>query len=297
MDEFIISIFYEIDNFCREFIPYWEQQCLSMDDSRVNLELPSALTLSEAMTICVVFHHSGYRTFKKYYQDLISQRYRKFFPRLVSYNRFVELMPYTALPLAYFVCSHKGNCTGISFVDSTTLDVCDTHRIPQHKVFQEVAQRGKSSTGWFYGFKLHLIINDKGEILNFCLTAGNKDDRNHKVMKHLTKKLFGALFADKGYLSQKLFDTLWEKGIKLVTKQKKNAKKKGIMELSERILLRKRAVIESVNDFLKNICQIEHSRHRSCHNFVVNLVAGLAAYSFLPKKPSIQFGNEMSSFI
>lgn len=147
MDNLIITIFCEIDNFCKEFIPYWEQQCLPMDDNPINLELPSVLTLSEAMTICVVFHHSGYRTFKKYYQDLISQRYRKFFPRLVSYNRFVELMPDTALPLAYFVCSHKGSCTGISFVDSTTLDVCDTHRIPQHKVFQEIAQRGKSSTG------------------------------------------------------------------------------------------------------------------------------------------------------
>lgn len=295
MDNLIITIFCEIDNFCKEFISYWEQQCLTIDNREVNLELPSALTLSEAMTICVVFHHSGYRTFKKYYQHLISQRYKKFFPRFVSYNRFVELMPYTALPLTYFVCSHKGNCTGISFVDSTTLDVCDPHRIQQHKVFHGIAQRGKSSTGWFYGFKLHLIINDRGEILSFCLTAGNTDDRNKKVMEHLTKKTFGTLFADKGYISQKLFDALWEQGIKLVTKQKKNAKKKGIMQLSERILLRKRAVIESVNDFLKNICQIEHSRHRSCHNFIVNLVAGLAAYSFLPKKPSIQFGNESPS--
>lgn len=117
-------------------------------------------------------------------------------------------MPYTALPLTYFVCSHQASCTGISFVDSTTLDVCDTHRIQQHKVFQGIAQKGKSSTGWFYGFKLHLIINDRGEILNFCLTAGNTDERNKKVMEHLTKKMFGTLFADKGYVSQKLFDAL-----------------------------------------------------------------------------------------
>ena len=107
-------------------------------------------------------------------------------------------------------------------------------------------------------------------------------------MGHLTKNLFGKLFADKGYISQKLASQLLEKGIQLVTKQKKNAKKKGILELSDKILLRKRAVIESVNDFLKNICQIEHSRHRSCCNFVANLVSGIAAYSFLPKKPSIQ---------
>ena len=191
------------------------------------MELPSTLTLNEAMTICVVFHHSDYLTFKKYDQDLISQRDRKFFPHLVSYNRFVEWMPYTALPFAYFVCFHKGSCTGIRFVDSTTLDVCDTYRIPQHKVFQEVAQRGKSSTGWFYGFKHHLIINNREEIFSFCFTAGNKDDRNPKVMKHLTKKMFGTLFADKGYVSQKLFDTLWEKGIKLITKQKKCKKERN----------------------------------------------------------------------
>ncbi len=110
-------------------------------------------------------------------------------------------------------------------------------------------------------------------------------------MGHLTKNIFGKLFADKGYISKKLAGQLQKNGIQLVTKQKKNSKTKSLMELSDKILLRKRAVIESVNDFLKNICQIEHSRHRSCCNFVVNLVSGIAAYSFLPKKPSIQPWN------
>ncbi len=288
MDDLIISVFYEIDNFCKEFIPYMEQQCIQNDNSPVSLELPSRLCLSEAMTICAVFHLSGYRTFKWFYQRLILKTYKKFFPNLVSYNRFVELMPYTALPMAFFACSRGGKCTGTSFVDSTTIDVCDNHRIKQHKVFKDIAQRGKSSTGWFYGFKLHISINDCGEILGFCLTLGNKDDRDPKVMEHLTKNIFGKLFADKGYISKKLAAQLQENGIQLVTKQKKNAKTKSLMELSDKILLRKRAVIESVNDFLKNICQIEHSRHRSCCNFVVNLVSGIAAYSFLPKKPSIQ---------
>ena len=200
-------------------------------------------------------------------------------------------MPYTALPMVFFAHSRCGKCTGISFADSTTIDVCDSHRIQQHRVFKDIAQRGKSSTGWFYGFKLHISINDKGEILNFCLTCGNKDDRNPEVMGHLTKNIFGKLFADKGYISKKLASQLQKNGIQLVTKQKKNSKTKSLMELSDKILLRKRAVIESVNDFLKNICQIEHSRHRSCCNFVVNLVSGIAAYSFLPKKPSIQPWN------
>ena len=165
-------------------------------------------------------------------------------------------MPDAALPITFFIYSRKCRCSGISFVDSTALDVCDNHRIYQNKAFKETAQRGKSSTGWFYGFKLRLVINDCGEIQSFCLTAGNVDDRNPKVMEHLTKNVFGKLFADKGYISQKLFENLWNKGIQLITKQKKNTKKKGLMEFSDRLLLRKRAVIESVNDFLKNIVRL-----------------------------------------
>ncbi len=140
--------------------------------------------------------------------------------------------------------------------------------------------------GWFYGFKLHLIINDKGEILSFCLTSGNVDDKNEAVMDSLTKEIFGKLFADRGYISQKLFEKLLERDITLVTRAKKNMKNK-LMNLYDRLMLRKRTVIESVNDFLKNTCNIEHSRHRSITNFLVNLVSALAAYSFLPKKPSI----------
>ena len=170
MDDLIISVFCEIDNFCKEFIPYMKQQCIQNDDSLLSLELPSRLGLSEAMTICAVFHLSGYRTFKWFYEKLILKDYRKFFPNIVSYNRFVELMPYTALPMVFFAHSRGGKCTGTSFVDSTTIDVCDSHRIQQHKVFKNIAQRGKSSTGWFYGFKLHTSINDCGEILGFCLT-------------------------------------------------------------------------------------------------------------------------------
>ena len=262
-----------------------------MNENEISLQPPSSLILSEIMTICVIFHLSGYRTFKWYYTRFITKQYKKFFPNIVSYNRFVELMPYAAFPLTLFVYSRKGSCSAINFIDSTTLDICDSHRIQQHKVFKGFAQRGKSSTGWFYGFKLHITINENGEIMAFCLTAGNTDDRDKKVIQHLTKDMFGKLFADKGYISQKLFQELWDKGIELITKQKRNTKKKGLMNLCDRIMLRKRAVIESVYDFLKNICQIEHSRHRSINNFITNLVSGLAAYSFLPKKPSLRLEN------
>ena len=203
MDNLIISIFYELDNFCNELNSYLQHHLISCDKNSLNLQPSRALSLSKIMTICVSFHLSGYRNFKWYYTRLIATKYKKFFPKLVSYNRFVELMPYTVMPLTLFMQIYKtGNCTDISFIDSTTLDVCDSHRILQHKVFKDVAKRGKSSTGWFYGFKLHLTINDSGEILNFCLTPENTDDRNEKVINQLTKNLYGKLFADKGYISQ-----------------------------------------------------------------------------------------------
>jgi hypothetical protein len=153
-------------------------------------------------------------------------------------------------------------------------------------VFKAYAERGKSSTGWFYGFKLHLVINDLGEICSFCLTAGNVDDRNLDVIDRLCRELSGKLFGDRGYISQALFEHLYQQGVQLITRLRKNMKNK-LMDMRDKILLGKRTVIESVNDFLKNICQVEHSRHRSVHNFLLNLLAALSAYSFLPHKPSI----------
>jgi hypothetical protein len=247
------------------------------------------------MTIILLFHHSGYRCFKWYYKDYVCVHMRTYFPNPVSYNRFVELMSLSLLPLlVYTKLFRRGRCTGISFIDSTPLKVCHNRRIYSHKVFKMWAARGKSSTGWFYGFKLHLIINDRGEICSFCLTAGNVDDRNRDVIDQLCRELSGKLFGDRGYIWQELFERLYGKGIKLMTRLKKNMKNK-VMEMIDKILLRKRAVIESVNDFLKNTCQVEHSRHRSMHNFLVNVIAGISAYSFLPHKPSIQirgFGDE-----
>jgi IS5 family transposase len=249
----------------------------------------TSLEMSYIMTIAVFFHLSNHRYFKWYYKNFISgdPRVAGFFGKLVSYNRFVEIMQSVAAPLTLYLMKHGlGKCSGISFLDSTTLDVCDIKRMYSHKVFDGIAKKSKTSTGWFFGFKLHLAINDRGEIIAFCITPGNVDDRDWNVISKLTKEMFGKVFADKGYLSAPLFDKLYKNGIQLITKLKKNMKNK-LIPIEEAILLRKRAIIECVNDFLKNICQIEHSRHRSVANFLVNLISGLIAYSFLPKKPSL----------
>lgn len=279
-----IAVFCDVDDFCKEYERYC-MHSLMMEKQRI---IPKTrMALSEIMTILIMYHLSGYRTFKWYYTKYVMVYQKKNYPDLVSYNRFVEIMEYALVPLVlYIVRARFVKCSGISFVDSTPIKVCDNHRIRTNHVFSEYAKMGKSSMGWFYGFKLHLIINEQGEILSFCLTSGNVDDRNEAVMDSLTKEIFGKLFADRGYISQKLFENLLKKDITLVTRAKKNMKNK-LMDYYDRLMLRKRTVIESVNDFLKNICNIEHSRHRSITNFLVNLVSALAAYSFLPKKPSI----------
>jgi hypothetical protein len=207
---------------------------------------------------------------------------------LVWYNRFIELSHRHALIFMMFLqYARKGECTGISFIDSTILRVCHNKRIKRNKVFKGVAEVGKSTMGWFFGFKLHLIINDKGEILSFYLTKGNTDDRDTKTITQMTREIFGKLFGDKGYISKALSDLLFGNGIQLITQVRRNMKKTALSN-EEKLLLRKRSVIETVNDELKNICQVEHTRHRSISGFLLNILGAIAAYSFFPKKPSIK---------
>lgn len=222
-----------------------------------------------------------------YYNYYIKQHLKDYFPTLVSYNRFLELQQRVAVPMMLFLkmCC-LGKCTGINFIDSTHISVCHNRRIHQHKVFKTVAERGYCSIGWLYGFKLHLIINECGEIVSFYLTKGNIDDRNSKVMQSLTKDIFGKLFGDKGYISQSLSELLFRDGIQLITKVKKNMQKQNLSAIDS-ILLRKRAIIECVNDELKNICHLQHTRHRSINGFLLNIISVRAAYSFFPKKPSL----------
>ena len=192
------------------------------------------------------------------------------------------------LPLAFYLKSVRmGNCSGISFIDSTPIRVCHNRRIHSNKVFKQYAQRGKCSIGWFFGFKLHIIVNEKGELLNFAITQGNIDDREPLIAGKMLKNIWGKLFGDRGYLSQKLFETLFYDGIHLITKIRNNMKN-SLMNINDKILLPKRSIIETINDELKNICQVEHSRHRSLVNFFTNLLAGMTAYTFLPKKPAIK---------
>lgn len=279
----LTELFCNVDDFCKEFEPKWQQY--QLENGLRKRRRKSSLTLSEVMTIIIHFHQSNYRTFKAYYTKHVRYFLRGAFPGAVSYSWFIRLMSQAFVPLLMYLLSQQGQCTGISFVDSTPIKVCHNRRINRHKVFSGLAARGKTTMGWFFGFKLHLVVNDRGEILAFQLTPGNVDDR--VPVPTLTKNLIGKIFADKGYISKALQKELLSNGLSLVTGVRKNMKN-HLMSMSDKLLLRKRSIIETINDQLKNISQIEHSRHRSFVNFLLNLFGGLIAYCLQPKKPSIQ---------
>jgi hypothetical protein len=284
----VTEIFYLSDEFAKEFDMTFQEHLLSDSTPGRHRNKPNSLSKGEIMTILIAFHLSQMRNLKHFYLFYVCKHMTHEFPRLVSYNRFVELQQQVALPLVLFLKTCRmGSCTGISFIDSTALKVCHIKREHQNRVFEGTATKGKSTLGWFFGFKLHIIINDKGEILSFVITQGNVDDRQPLSMESFIRNVSGKLYADRGYISQKLAEILFVDGIHFVAKMRNNMKG-GELPLKDRLMLRKRAVIESVNDELKNICQIEHTRHRCFTNFITNLIAGLLAYSFLPKKPSIK---------
>lgn len=282
----VTELYCTIDDFWKSFKQEWEKHLVSSGKARRGPE--PELSLAEMMTIIILFHQSNYRTFKHFY-SYINSYFKKEFPKLISYDRFVYLKKNLFIPLFAYLLHRRGLVTGISFIDSTSITVCHNKRISRNKVFKRLAKRGR----WFYGFKLHLIINDRGEILAFQLTPGNVSDVS--MVETLSKGLFGKLFGDKGYISIKIAERLLEQGLELFTSIRCNMKQK-LMSLQDKILLRKRSLIETVNDQLKNISQIEHTRHRSPSNFLVNMLGGLAAYSHQPKKPSLNM-TEQENFL
>ncbi|CAF23461.1 IS982-like element ISPasp1 family transposase [Candidatus Protochlamydia amoebophila] len=282
----VTELYCTIDDFWKSFKQEWEKHLIDSGKHKKGPE--SVLSPAEMMTIIVLFHQSNYRTFKHFY-NYINFYLRNEFPKLISYDRFVYLKKNMFVPLFAYLMHRKGKVTGIAFIDSTSIAVCHNKRISRNKVFAGLAKRGKNTSGWFYGFKLHIINNDSGEILAFQLTPGNVSDVS--MAETLSKGLFGKLFGDKGYISGKLTESLLEQGLELFTSVRANMKQK-LMTFNDKILLRKRSLIETVNDQLKNISQIEHTRHRNIGNFLVNMLGGLAAYSHQRKKPSLNFREE-----
>ena len=287
----LTELFCGIDDFCQDWLVIFSSTLFPAHGN--NLPKYCRMSLSEVMTIAIHFHQSKYRTFKDYYLKYVCEYLNNYFPNLVSYNRMVELMPNVLTACLYYLKSRRGQVTGISLVDSTAIPVCHPKRISRNKVFKETAKLSKSSMGWFYGFKLHLIINDSGEILSCQITPGNVDDR--KNLSSMAQGITGQMFGDKGYIKKELFEQLLSRGLQLITPLKSNMINK-LVPITDKILLRKRSVIETVNDQLKNISYLVHSRHRSLHNFRLNLITALIAYTHQPKKPSLKLDESAQDF-
>lgn len=276
------EIYVEVDDFFQRVSPKWFAW-LKYQAFKKRIR-PTKMSESEIITIIILFHLSHYRDFKNFYCIYVCHSLKQAFPTRVSYSQIVRLVHHVTPLLSAFLSSRLATSTGISFIDSTSIKVCHNRRIMRNKVFLGLAKRGKTTMGWFYGFKLHLVINDVGELVNVALTTGDIDDR--VPVPTLTQGLMGSIYGDKGYLSGSLYAMLKEKGIRLITNVRRNMKQQGLSGW-DKLMLQRRFLIETVNNMLKNVCQIEHSRHRHPIGFLANLSAGLIAYTFLNNKPTV----------
>jgi hypothetical protein len=275
-----------LDDFCKVF-EAWEAYRLI--PSQATRQRPGKLSRSEMLFIMVLFHLSPFKHFKLFYLYGVGHQYRACFGDVPHYDRFVSLMPRLFAPLMILLHSLSGEQTGLYFADSTKLAVCHNRRIHRHKVFAGLAARGKTSMGWFYGLKLHFVINHKGQIMALKITPGNTADSS--MLQEMTKHLAGKLYADQGYIGHEMFKTRWQRGLHLITGIRRNMKN-YLMPMADKIMLRKRFVIETVLDTLKSEMGLEHSRHRSVSNAMVHVLSCLVAYAFRPGKPSISISGK-----
>lgn len=282
----LIEMFIDLDDFTIS-LEQWLNQHPDLEES----DWRSALCRSEVLCILVFYHHSGYKCFQYYYEKLVLNVLKSYFPKTPSYKHFLSLIP-KVYPFIYLFnqwqCAQNQR-TGHYYVDSKRLPVCHNKRIHSNRVFANIATRGKSSTGWFYGLKSHLVINNLGEIVSFLFTPANYSDNNYEVLRRLFNGLKGNCYGDKGYLS-KLFEAFFQNGLHLVTKVRKNMKSQ-LIQLHHKYALMKRGVIESVNDILMTVCDLEHTRHRSPLNAMVHMNASLVAYNYLDQKPTVIIPN------
>lgn len=275
----LVSIFCEIDDFCKELEKNILQSLLT-GQNKGKRGPACCLSISEIMMIQILFQMVGYRNFKTFYTGFLQIYWSKYFPTLPSYQRFVELMNRALFALTIFTQFKSGQKTGIYYIDGSCLPVCHLKRSKRNKVFKEIAQYGRTSVGWFFGLKVHLVINNLGELIAFKITKGSVSDSS--VAGSLLSSLEGLAFGDKGYIGKKLFDELFKNGLKLITRKRKNMKEKLVLNNYEKQLLNQRNLIETVFDCLKHKYHVWHTRHRSIINAMTNLIAALAAYTIEP---------------
>lgn len=275
------ELFCFVDDFCKGFEPWYRRNLITSGTKKRNRQCK--MSLSEIITILIAYHQSGMSCFKYFYLELI-RVHGKLFKYLVHYDRFISLIKVVFPPLVCLLKTLEGKVTEYLFIDATPMAVCHNLREKRHKVFKGLAKKGKTSTGWFFGFKLHFILNTHGEIVRLQITAGNVNDRSPvmELVKGISTKLVG----DKGYISKKLFAELFEQKVTLITKIKKNMKN-CLMDMTDKMMLMRRSFIETVFSSMKSLNTLIHNRHRSPINAFTHLFAGLINYQIRTDKPSL----------
>jgi hypothetical protein len=263
------------------FFPQWES--LQLSEGKTWDRGPECgLSESEIMTIVVLYHGSRYRYFKNFYNGVVLAFLKPAFPGLPSYERFIAIKPRILVPLTMFFASRSGKKTGLYYVDSTALPVCHNKRIARHRVFEGLAARGKTSMGWFFGFKLHLVFNHLNEIVAVKLTPGNISDAT--PVPSLVKGLTGKLFGDKGYIGKKLVEQLLRQGLVLMTRVRKNMKSMP-MTIADKMLLNARNMAETIIGHIKAFSSLNIPKHRSVTNAFIHTIAAITAYQLNPIQP------------
>ncbi len=286
----LVKLYCQIDQFCKKFIPIWQKNLMQSskktDNFRIRRYRKDCLNYSEIITILILYNSSSYSCFKYFYLDFVAKDLKEFFPKLPHYSRFTIMQKKAFIPMLSFLLylCKKSRRTGLYYIDSTYMAVCRNQRIYSHKTFKNIAKRGKTSIGWFFGFKLHIVINQIGEIMNLNVTKGNVSDS--KVASSIAKNLFGKLFGDKGYLGKELYEYLLKNNLELFTKVRKNMKPKIISRINQ-FLLSKRGIVETVIGQFKTRYNMISTRYRSISNYFMNIISAVTAYQLNPRKPRI----------
>ncbi len=284
MLERLVETFCEVDDFCKAFVPQWEAYLIGIGSAPRGPQ--PGLFASEIITILLVLHSSRFKYLKSFYQGVMGDVLRQYFPGMPCYERFVTIQKSVFMPLLFFLLSRLGQRTGIYYIDSTALPVCHNRRISRHQTFAGLAARGKTSMGWFFGFKLHLVFNQLNQIVALKLTAGNVADTN--AVPALTQNLTGKLFGDKGYIGKQLAQQLLRRGLALFTRVRKNMKSLPL-SMTDKMLMNARNMAETIIGHIKAFSSLNLPKHRAPINAFLHLLAALTAYQINPIKPAVSF--------
>jgi DDE family transposase len=284
MLERFVAVFCEVDDFCQAFEDQREAHLIGSGKKPRGPE--PGLCDSEIITLLLVLHSSGYKYLKNFYNGPMGESWRRYFPGLPCYERFVTLQKRGFIPLMCFMLSRMGRKTGIYYIDSTGLPVCHNRRIWRHKTFAGLAERGKTTMGWFFGFKLHLVFTQLNQIVALKMTAGNISDTT--PVPSLTKDLIGKLLGDKGYIGKKLAKELLRRGLTLFTRVRKNMKSLPISR-TDKMLLNRRNMAETIIGKIKGFSSLNLPKHRLPINGFLHILAAITAYQLNPIKSKVAF--------